>query len=297
MITSLDQLLEEAKKQDTKTLAIAAAEDKFVMNAIAKAKALGLIKPIFIGDRKKIISIANEVDTPVTDNEIIHQPDGNLACIEAVKLVSEGKADLLMKGLISTGTLLKHVVSKDYGLLSGKLLSHLAVFESPNYHKLLGLTDAAMNISPALDDKLAILQNAVEAFHSIGIDKPKVAILAAVEKVNPKMTATTDAAALATMSEQGKLSNCYVDGPFALDNAISKEAAKHKGINSIVAGNADILVAPDINSGNILYKSLSFMGNARCAAIIVGSKVPIVLTSRADSEETKFLSIVLGVLI
>ncbi len=296
MIQSLNELLELAKKQNTKRLAIAAAEDKYVMNAIAQAKELGLIAPIFIGNKEKIIKTAKEVGISISDDEIVDSQNANHACIEAVKMVAEGKADLLMKGLVSTGVLLKHVVSKEYGLLSGKLLSHLAIFESPNYHKLLGLSDAAMNIAPTLNEKISILLNATEAFRAIGIDQPKVAILAAVEKVNPKMEATTDAATIKVMAERGQLGKCIVDGPLALDNAISPEAAKHKGIVSPVAGDADILITPDINSGNVLYKSLSFLGNAKCAAIIVGSIVPIVLTSRADTEETKFLSIALGVL-
>lgn len=296
MIRSLDELLENAKNQNTKKLAIAAAEDKYVMNAIAKAKELGLIAPIFIGNKEKIEEIAKEVGISITPDEIVDCTNANQACIEAVKMVAEGKADLLMKGLVSTGVLLKHVVSKEYGLLSGKLLSHLAIFESPSYHKLLGLSDAAMNIAPTLEEKAGILQNAAGAFRAIGTEEPKVAVLSAVEKVNPKMEATTDAAILKGMAERGQLGKCIVDGPLALDNAISEEAANHKGISGPVAGDADILITPDINSGNVLYKSLSFLGNARCAAIIVGSIAPIVLTSRADSEETKFLSIALGVL-
>jgi phosphate butyryltransferase len=297
MINNLDQLLELAKKQKTKTLAIAVADDKYVMSAVAKAKELGLIAPIFIGDSVKIKEIAVELGISINEIEIIHKPNGDEACAEAAKLVSEGKANLLMKGLISTSTLLKQIVSKKYGLLTGKLLSHLAIFESPNYYKLFGLSDAAMNISPSVDERLSILQNAVEVFHHLGVTKPKVAVLAAVEKINPKIPSTTDAALIVDKIKQNYISNCIVDGPLALDNAISKEAAMHKGIRGEVAGDADILIVPDINTGNILYKSLSFLGNARCAAIIVGGKVPIVLTSRADSEETKFLSIALGVLI
>lgn len=296
MIQSLNELLEQAKKQNIKKLAIAAAEDKYVMIAIAKAKKLGLIAPIFIGNKHKIIETAKEVGISISSKEIVDSPNANQSCIEAVKMVAEGKADLLMKGLVSTGVLLKHVVSKEYGLLSGKLLSHLAIFESPSYHKLIGLSDAAMNIAPTLEEKAGILQNAAGAFRAIGINIPKVAMLTAVEKVNPKMEATTDAAIIKVMAERGQLGKCIVDGPLALDNAISADAAKHKGIDSPVAGDADILITPDLNSGNILYKSLSFLGNARCAAIIVGSIAPIVLTSRADSEETKFLSIALGVL-
>lgn len=296
MISTLSQLLQEAKNRTTKKLAIAAAEDKYVLNAIVKAEIEGLITPIYIGDSQKIITLSKELNITIAPSSIIDIKDRNLACEKAVKLVTEGKADLLMKGLVSTGALLKHVISKDYGLLSGKLLSHLAIFQSPNYHKLLGLTDAAMNISPTLDDKAAILRNAVGVFHSLGILSPKTAILTAVEKVNPKMPATTDAAILKGMCERKQLANCLVDGPLALDNAISKEAARHKGITGDVAGDADILIAPDLNTGNVLYKALSFLGNAKCAAIITGSNAPIILTSRADSEETKFLSIALGVI-
>ncbi len=296
IIKNLDQLVEAALQRKTKTLAVAAAEDKYVLNAIAKARETGLIHPIFIGNKEKIKEIVSQTGIEIADKDIVHATTDNEACMLAVKMAAEGKADLLMKGLVPTGTLLKHVVSKEYGLLSGKLLSHLALFESPYYHKILGLTDAAMNIAPTLEEKAAILENAIAAFHALGYEQPKVAILAAVEKVNPKMPATTEAAILKTMAERNQLGSCLADGPMALDNAISKEAAEHKEIFSPVAGDADLLLAPDLNSGNILYKALSFLGNARAAAIIVGSKSPIVLTSRADSEETKFLSIALAVL-
>lgn len=296
MITKLDELLPLAKKAGTKRLAVAAAEDIYVLNAIDKARELGLIAPVFVGNKPDILNAAFSAKIKINEDEIVDSPDYFQASKKAVQLVSEGKADILMKGKVSTNIILKHVVSKEYGLLSGQLLSHLAVFESPEYHKLFGLSDAAMNINPDLNEKKEILINAIKAFHSIGIDLPKIALLAAVEKVNPKMRTTLDAAALKVMGERGQLGKCLVDGPLALDNAISAEAAKLKQIESVVAGDADILIAPDIDSGNILYKSLSFLGKARCAAIILGSKSPIVLTSRADSEENKFLSIVLGVL-
>lgn len=296
MIKNLSELPVSAKKSSKKIMAVAAAEDASVMNAIFEAKKLGLIAPFFIGNRKRIEQIGKEQNSKIEPSEIIDSKDENESCSIAVKLVSEGKANILMKGLVPTGTLLKHVVNKEYGLISGKLLSHLAIFESPYYHKIFGLTDAAMNIAPTLEEKAAIIQNAVQTFKHLGIENPKVAVLAAVEKVNPKMQATTDAAILKTMNERHQITDCIVDGPLALDNAISKEAAEHKSIVSSVAGDADILIAPDIHSGNILYKCLPFLGAAKCAAIIIGAKSPIVLTSRADSEETKFLSIALAVL-
>lgn len=296
MITKLEELIPLAKKKGTKRLAVAAAEDIYVLNAIHNATELGLIAPIFIGSKANILSSAKTAGVNIHEKDIIDRASPDLASKEAVSLVANGQAEILMKGQVSTNILLKHVVSKEYGLLSGNLLSHLAIFESPLYHKLFGLSDAAMNIAPDLSEKKDILANAVSAFHSLGIQNPKVALLAAVEKVNPKMKTTLDAAALKVMSERGQIGRCIVDGPLALDNAISSEAARHKQIVSDVAGDADILIAPDIDSGNILYKSLSFLGNTKCAAIILGSISPIVLTSRADSEENKFLSITLGVL-
>ncbi len=296
MITKLEELIPLAKGKGTKRLAVAAAEDIYVLNAIHNATELGLIAPIFIGSKTNILSSAKMAGVRILEKNIVDRPSTDLACKEAVGLVANGEAEILMKGQVSTNILLKHVVSKEYGLLSGNLLSHLAIFESPLYHKLFGLSDAAMNIAPDLTEKKDILVNAVSAFHSLGIQNPKVALLAAVEKVTPKMQTTLDAAALKVMCERGQVGKCIVDGPLALDNAISLEAARHKQIVSDVAGDADILIAPDIDSGNILYKSLSFLGNTKCAAIIVGGKSPIVLTSRADSEENKFLSIALGVL-
>ncbi len=297
MINNLTEILYKAQSKGKKILAVAAAEDPFVLNAIFKAKTENFIQPIFIGDKEKIQRLCDQLKYDLNDIIVIDAINQEEACIKAVKMVYEGEADILMKGLVPTKTLLKQVVSKDFGLAANRILSHLALFESPNYHKVFGLTDAAMNVSPDIFDKAIIAENAISCFHKLGIDKPKTAILAAVEKVNPKMTATTDAIKLLELSKNGRLKGCIIDGPFALDNAISKEAAEHKGIHSPVAGDADILLAPDLNSGNVLYKSLSFLGNARCAAIIVGGNAPIVLTSRADSEETKYLSIILGVAI
>ena len=296
MFQKIEELKDSAILKGKKRIAIAAAEDSYVIGAIKKAKELGVIAPIFVGDKNIIKQIGIRENNEVDENEIVHIPDNEQACMEAIRLVSNGNADILMKGLVPTGIFLKQVVKEEYNLLTGNLLSHFALFESPNYHKLFGLSDAAMNISPTLDEKASIVRNAVDVMHLLGLTCPKVAVLAAVEKVNPKMTATIDANELKLMAKKGLFGVCLVDGPLALDNAISAEAAHHKGIESLVAGEADILIAPDLQSGNILYKSLDFLGKARCAAIVAGSRVPIVLTSRADSEETKFLSIILGVL-
>jgi phosphate butyryltransferase len=296
MFRKIDDLKELALQKGRKRLTIAVAEDNNILGAVMVAKNLGVIAPIFIGDKEIIKRISLEEDFIIGESEIVNEPDHEKACMLAAQIVSEGKADILMKGLIQTGTFLKSILHKEFNLLTGNLLSHFAIFESPYYHKLFALSDAAMNIAPTLDEKTSITKNAIEIMRFLGVEVPKVAIITAVETVNPKMLATVDAHELKLKAENGEFGSCFVDGPLALDNAISIEAAKHKGINSLVAGDADILIAPDIQSGNILYKSLNFLGNARCAAIIAGAKIPVVLTSRADSEESKFLSILLGVL-
>ena len=213
----------------------------------------------------------------------------------AVRIAREGKADILMKGLVSTRLLVKAILDKDYGLIKGGLLSHLAFFETPYYHKILCITDAALNINPDFDEKVAIVKNAVTAYHKLGISNPRVAILAPVETINSKMEATVHGAMLTLMQKRKQIEGCVIDGPLALDNAISAEAAKHKGLSSEVAGDADILLAPDLNAGNMLYKSLNFLGGAVCAAIVAGAAVPVVLTSRADQVRSKYLSIALAV--
>ncbi len=196
---------------------------------------------------------------------------------------------------MNTGQLVKAIIDKEYGLLNGKLLSHIAFFESPYYHKVLCITDAALNISPDFEEKVAIVNNAVGVYHRLGVKNPLVAVLAPVETVNPKMEATIHASMLTQMQKRKQIEGCIIDGPLALDNAVSYEAAKHKGLNSEVAGNADILLAPDLNAGNMLYKSLNFLGGAVCAAIVAGASIPVVLTSRADQDKSKYLSIALAV--
>lgn len=275
-------------------VAVAMANDEDVLLAIRAAMAAGLIWPVLTGDREKIAVVAGHIGLDLAGIEIIHEPVPAKACSASALLVKEGRADILMKGLVNTSTLLKAVLDKEMGLLTGGLLSHVAFFESPYYGKVFCVTDAAMNIMPDLSEKASIIMNAVEVCHQLGIVLPKVAVLAALETVNPKMEATTHAALLSVMQRRNQLAGCIVDGPLALDNAISAEAARHKGIESTVAGDADILVAPDLHSGNILYKALGFLGGARTAAIIAGARVPVVLTSRADSDTSKYLSLALA---
>lgn len=294
MMTHLSELVDRAKNKPKRKIAIAAAGDYEVLEAIKHAIHEGLVEPVFIGHKPKITTIAEELNFDLRPYEIIHDPDPTHAALEATRLVREGNADILMKGLVSTQYLLRAVLDKEHGLRSGDLLSHVAFFESPYYHKILGLTDAAMNVSPTFEDKVALINNAVEAFHKIGIDLPKVAVVGSVETINPRMEATMHAATLSMMNKRNQIKGCIVDGPLALDNAVSKKSAELKHIDSDVAGDVDLVVAPDINGANFLYKALNFIGGATAAAVIMGARVPIVLTSRADSERSKFLSIALA---
>ncbi len=293
-LLTLENLEIIARKKGTKKIVVAVAEDDDVLKAIQKAQFNNLVRPILIGNKPLIEKSAKKAALDLSAIDVIHEPDSVSACNKAVDLIKEQNIPILMKGLVSTSTLLKAVLNKEKNLVRGNLLSHVALFESPYYHKVFCVTDAAMNIQPELEEKIAIIKNAVNLFHQLGISMPKVGILAAVETVNPKMEATIHASILREMNEKNQIEGCLIDGPFALDNAVSKEAAKHKGINSKVAGDADILVVPDLNSGNILYKALCFMGGAVSAAIVTGAEIPVVLTSRADSDRSKYLSIALA---
>jgi phosphate butyryltransferase len=294
MIKKLDELVGISKGKEKRRIVVAAAEDYEVLDAIRNAMAQKIVEPILVGDKPKIEALLEQLHMGHEAIEIIHIPDPIEASIEATKLVREGRADILMKGLVSTQHLLRAVLNKEFGLRKGDILSHVAFFESPYYHKLLGLTDAAMNVTPTFEDKVALINNAVEAFHRIGIMMPKVAVIGSVETINPRMEATMHAATLSMMNRRGQIRGCIVDGPLAVDNAVSKKSALNKNIDSPVAGDADLIVAPEINGANFLYKALNFIGGATAAAVIMGAMVPIVLTSRADSERSKFLSIVLA---
>lgn len=289
-------LLDLAKEKGKKKLAVAVAQDEEVLMAIKMAVESGIIIPILVGNKEEIEKICEEINLDYKDIEIINELDGVNACRIATELVSSKKADILMKGLIDTSIILKAVLDSEIGLRTDKIISHVAVFELPTYHKILMVTDAAMNISPDLMQKKEIIENAVDLIHCFDVEMPKVAVLAAKEKISPKMEATVHAGELKKMNEDGRIKDCIVDGPFALDNAVSKESARIKGIKSEVAGDADILLVPDINSGNILYKALTFLANAKSAGLIIGTRAPIVLTSRADNDESKLNSIALAVL-
>ena len=295
MIRSLSELIEKAKSNPKQRIVVAAAEDEHVLMALKAAVDEGLIIPVLVGNKPDIEKIARSIKFDLTDVQIVDNPDDPKVSAQiAVSLIKNGDADILMKGFVSTGDLLKAVLNKDGGLRKAETLSHVAFFESPYYHKLLCVTDVAMNIAPDLETKAQIIRNAVDACHKIGIDNPKVAVAAAVETINSKMGATLDAASLKEMNLDNRLTGCTVDGPFAIDIAVDKQAAEHKGIESEVAGDCDIILAPDIEAGNMFYKALNFLGGATSAAVIMGASAPIVLTSRSDNEKTKFLSLALA---
>ncbi len=294
MITSLEALREVNTSGKRSMLAVAVAQDAEVLLAVDGAYNLGIAGAILVGNAAEICEIAGKHNIDVKKYTIVDEPDKVEACRKAVKLVRDKQADVVMKGLVDTSIILKAVLDKEIGLRESPVLSHVAVFEVPGYDRLFYLTDAAMNIAPDLEAKKHILRNAVKVAHALGNENPIACALCAVEKVNPKMQATVDAAALVEANQAGEIDGCTVIGPLALDNAISPEAAKHKGITDPNAGKADILLVPAIEAGNVFYKSMVFMARAKNAGMIVGAKAPIVLTSRADSDETKLNSIALA---
>jgi phosphate butyryltransferase len=293
----LDSLINKAAQVSSNTVAVAAAEDLEVIEAVIAALDRNLANFILFGDEEKINSIIElKKQKNISNNYLkVINADSNAAAAElAVKAVFNKEANVLMKGNIPTNIFLKAVLNKEYGLRTGNVLSHIAAFEVPGFNRFTIITDAAMNIAPDLEQKAQIIKNAVSLAKSIGIEIPKVAPIAAVEVVNPAMQATIDAALLTVMNKRGQISECIIDGPLGLDNAVSTLAAEHKGIHSEVAGNADILLVPTIEVGNVLYKSLIYFANAKVGAVIAGAKAPIVLTSRADSAESKLYSLALA---
>ena len=293
---SLNEIINLAKKIGPQMIAVAAPEDKEILKALSQAAREKIIQGILVGDSQKIKKLSKEQGINPEDFEIVNEPDGFKASLVCCELVNQKKVALLMKGLVGTAAFLKAVLDKEKGLTTGKLLSHLAVFEIPSYPRLLMLTDVAINISPDLSEKAQIIQNVVDMAHCLGIQRPFVACIAAIEKINPeKMRSTVDAAALSMMAKRGQIKGAVVDGPFGMDNAVSLESAKIKGVKSEIAGKADIILVPQIESGNVIYKTLTELAQAKCAAIVLGARSPVVLTSRADTYETKFISIALGV--
>ena len=298
MSKSFDDLLWQVNACEKKKLAVAVAQDKAVLEAVKAAKERNIADSILVGDADKIREIAASLSMNLNDYEIIDVKDITEASLTAVKLVHDGKADMYMKGLLDTKTFLKSVLDKEVGLRTGKPLSHVCVFEIPGIDRLLFLSDVAFMPYPTLEDKKCIIEYTVEIAKACGVECPKVAPLAAVEVVNPKMPVTVEAAELTRMNEEGEITGCIVDGPLSLDIALYKEAAEEKGaLNRKVAGDADILVFPDIHAGNLVYKSIVHMVNCQNGNILTGTKAPVILTSRSDDCETKVNSIALAAVV
>ncbi|MCD6121533.1 MAG: bifunctional enoyl-CoA hydratase/phosphate acetyltransferase [Spirochaetales bacterium] len=296
-MNNFKEMLKNARSREKCRIAVAQAADATVLEAVKYGEKEGIIKPVLVGAKEAIERKAGEAGLSNGSYRIVEPGQNESPAVTAVRLIKEGEADILMKGLIPTGELLKEVLRKENGLNTGKTLSHVAVFKHPGFERFIFVTDAGLNIAPDLAQKKDIAQNAIDLAQSLGLAEPiAAAAVCAVEVVNPSMPATIDAAALAKMSERGVIKGGRIEGPLALDNAVSTEAAQHKGIKSPLAGRADILIAPDIEAGNVLYKSLIFFGSAETAGLIVGARVPVVLTSRSDSAASKLYSIALGVL-
>jgi phosphate acetyltransferase len=284
-----EELLVKCKSLEPIPTAVAYPCEASALAGAIEAGELGLIIPILVGPRSTIEEVAKASKIDLGKIRIV-DAESHESAAKAVELVRKGEAELLMKGSLHTDELMAAVVSREGGLRTGRRISHVFVMDVPTYHKVLIVTDGAINIAPTLEDKVDIIQNAVDLVRSLGMENPKVAILAAVETVTSKMPATIDAAALSKMADRGQIKGALLDGPLAFDNAISKDAAKTKGIKSEVAGDPDILLAPDLEAGNMVAKQLSFLANADSAGLVLGAKVPIILTSRADSVRSRIAS-------
>ncbi len=292
-----EALLERCRSLPAVPTAVAHPCEETALAGAIEAGEQGLIEPILVGPADKIQEIAKKSGIDLGKTRIVDAPHSHASAAKAVELVRKGEAELLMKGSLHTDELLGAVVARETGLRTGRRISHVFIMDVPTYHKVLVVTDAAINIAPTLEDKVDIVGNAIDMARSLGVEKPKVAVLAAVETVNSKMPATLDAAALCKMADRGQIKGGIIDGPLAFDNAISKDAARVKGIQSEVAGDPDILLTPDLESGNMLAKQLSFLANADSAGLVLGAKVPIILTSRADSVRSRIASCAVAMLV
>jgi phosphate butyryltransferase len=296
MFRSFDELLDAARARGPVSIGVAAAHDPDMIEALKRARELRLAEGILVGKGSEIRALAREGGLDLSDSQIVNEPDPAAAIRQAIALVREGRAGLLMKGKIATASLIRAVLDKDAGLRTNRQLSQVVVFRAPGVDRLMLLTDAAINIAPTLAQKAELCRNAIEVANAIGIEKPNIAALCALELVNPEMPATVDAAALCVMNRRGQLPGCYIEGPIALDASLSKFAAERKSIVSPIVENTDIFLAPDIEAANILYRAIVYFANAESGGIVLGARVPIVLLSRAETPETKVRSIAIGVL-
>ncbi|WP_108651125.1 phosphate acyltransferase [Dongshaea marina] len=290
MLKSLQTFVELAKAKTGKKIAVAAAEDKTTLQALKRIVEEGIATPILVGDEQKIQQICNEIDFDIRSFQLIDVKVPFKACQKAVELVREGEADVLTRGLLSTPDYLRPILNKEKGLKNARLVSHAAFLEMPTYHKVFAFTDSGINIAPDVNDKALMIQNCVKVFHSVGIDNPKVSVMAATEGVKTAMPSTIDAAILTQMNRRGGIKGCVVDGPLSVDLTFSKESVEHKGMETPVGGDADLILLPDINAANAFYKSCTFLGGAKGASFIMGTMAPIDFPSRSDSIETKFYS-------
>jgi phosphotransacetylase len=292
-----EALLERCRGLSPARAAVAYPCDETSLAAAVEAAEAGLIEPVLVGPPGRIAEVAASHGLNIAAFRVVEASDDRQAAARAVELVRKGEAEMLMKGALHTDVLLHEVVQRETGLRTEQRLSHAYIMDVPTYHKPLVLTDCAINIYPTLEDKVSICQNAIDLAHTLGVAVPKVAVLSAVETVNPKITATLEASALCKMADRGQITGGLVDGPLAMDNAISKTAAEVKHIRSEVAGDADVLVVPDLEAGNMLAKQLTFMANADAAGIVLGARVPVVLTSRSDNVRTRLASCAVGLLV
>lgn len=296
MFRSLDALVDAARRKGPVRIAVAAGHDPDVIEALKQAREMGLADGIFVGNSDKIRALAKSAWSDIPPDRIVHEPDDAAAARHAIALVREGEARLLMKGKIGTATLIRAVLDREAGLRGSRLLSQVIVFQVPGEYRLRIMTDAAINIVPSLEQKADICRNAIDVAHAIGIEKPNVALLCALEFVNPDMPATVDAAGLTLMNRRGQIIGGYLEGPIALDVPLSKFAAERKGIDSPLVENTDVFIAPDIEAANILYRSILYFAKGESGGIVVGAKVPLILLSRAETAETKIRSIAIGIL-
>ncbi|WP_048191148.1 bifunctional enoyl-CoA hydratase/phosphate acetyltransferase [Methanobacterium sp. SMA-27] len=296
MITKFEEVFDKIKSHPKKQIAVAVAHDSTVLEAVTKADALNITDYILVGDEQKILDISKNEGFEINENKIYNEPNNIKAVKKAVQLVKSNRADILMKGFVNTDDFLRGVLDRDNGLRTGKVMSHVYVLESSALRRLLFITDGSMNIYPDLETKCSIILNSIYLANIFEIEEPKVAITTAIELANPKMPSTIDAAVLAKMSQRGQFSGKIIDGPLALDNAISPWAAEHKGIGGPVAGKADIIVVPSIEAGNILCKAHVYLTGGNLAGVVIGAAAPIVLTSRADTSQSKLNSIATAVL-
>jgi phosphate butyryltransferase len=293
---TLDELVEAARAQGPVRIAVAAGHDPDVIEAIKRASEIGLAEGIFVGDSEKIRSLAKTVGFDVPPEHLLDEQDEAAAARKAIALIRQGEAALLMKGKVGTATLIRAVLDRESGLRTGRLLSQVIVFQAPGIDRLMLMSDAAINIAPTLEQKADICRNAIEVAHAIRIEKPNLALLCALEFVNPDMSATVDAAALTMMNRRGQLSGAYMEGPIALDVPLSRFAAERKRVDSPLVEDTDIFIAPDIEAANILYRAILYFAKGESGGIVAGAKVPLVLLSRAETPETKIRSIAIGIL-